>query len=138
MVEELRGSSQEAAVAEAVQPTALIIEDQAYVAEVISDMLSEVGFRTEICLESPRGVDRAVSGSFDLVTTDLQMPGLSGTEVVRKIREHRPDLPIFVISAYADSSSVAELARLSVTDVIPKPFSLNRLEKALEGVPCAR
>lgn len=139
MVEEKRGITQEIAVAETVQPSALVIEDQALVAEVISDMLTEAGFRTEICLDSVRGVEMALAGEYSLVTTDMQMPLLSGAEVVRKIREQREDLPIFVISAHADDSgTLDELAPLSVTDIIPKPFSLDRLEQALEAVACVR
>ena len=63
---------------------------------------------------------------FDLLVTDIVMPGVKGTEVARKMREVRPDTPVLIMSGYADPELVGEVEDAEYP-LLPKPFSPTRL-----------
>lgn len=73
---------------------------------------------------------------FDLVISDLKMPGIDGLELFREIKDIDPRLPVIIITAYASEASAEEAARLGAANFITKPFRKNSIlfaiEKALE------
>lgn len=98
--------------------TALLVEDEDLVRTSTADMLAELGYAVqdaESAEEALRLVDRGLR--FDLLVTDHLMPGMTGTELAHELRARRPDLPVLVVSGYADMDALApDLPRLS------KPF----------------
>ena len=114
---------------EAARVTALIIEDDPIIASLLCEMLARLGIEGESCLDPAEGVKRAISGAYAFVSTDMAMPKLHGREVVRSIRQARPELPVFVISGYLDEESVADLQRQGVTDFIHKPFTFRDIKR---------
>jgi DNA-binding NtrC family response regulator len=66
--------------------------------------------------------------AFDLVITDIRMPGLSGLDVLRKLRADRYEGPVVVMTAFPDARVVAEVGRLDAA-LLPKPFSLTALSR---------
>ena len=72
------------------------------------------------------GSRNAAAGTFDLVITDLMLPGVSGEDIVRDIRQHS-DAPIIVVSARAEAHDKVELLKLGADDYLAKPFDLEEL-----------
>ena len=98
--------------------TALLVDDEVLVRESTANMLAELGFRVveagsaEEALQHLKG-----KKPLDLLVTDHLMPGMSGAELAREVRQQRPELPILVVSGYAEVEGIApDLPRLS------KPF----------------
>ncbi|KPL25176.1 MAG: hypothetical protein AMJ75_01720 [Phycisphaerae bacterium SM1_79] len=107
--------------------------------------LSRDGNRVEVAEDGSNGLAMLQAESFDLVILDLKMPGLSGMDVLKKIKEDDPEAVVIVITGYATVESAVEAMRSGAYDFVPKPFTpdslraivnraLDRRELALENV----
>ena len=90
----------------------LIVEDDESIAELERDYLQASGFATKLCFHGRDGMQEALSGTYDLIILDLMLPGESGFEICREVRE-RYNTPILIVSAKRDD--------------ITKPFSPREL-----------
>ena len=127
------------------QANILVIDDEESMRDSCQQTLSRAGNRVEVAEEGSRGLAMLERESFDLVILDLKMPGLSGMEVLKKIRERDPEAMVIVITGYATVESAVEAMKRGAYDFIPKPFTpgslrvivrraLDRRELALENV----
>jgi CheY-like chemotaxis protein/two-component sensor histidine kinase len=107
--------------------TALLVDDEALARLSTAEMLIDMGYRVIEVTSAEEALSVIRSGDpLDLVVTDHLMPGMSGTELAREIRERRPDLPVLVISGYAEVDGIAsDLPRLA------KPFRRDELRASL-------
>jgi CheY-like chemotaxis protein len=107
--------------------TILLVDDEALVRASTADMLTDLGYRVidvESADEALRRLDEEVS--IDLLVTDHLMPRMTGTELAAAVRQRRSDLPVLLISGYADAEGIApDLARLT------KPFRQAELGAAV-------
>jgi CheY-like chemotaxis protein len=92
-----------------------------------ADMLQSLGYETEEAENALEAEQRIVGGeSFDLVISDHLMPGMSGVELAKRIRERRPEVQVLIVSGYAEVKGIpADLPRLS------KPFRQADLADAI-------
>ncbi|HEU4959677.1 MAG TPA: PAS domain-containing protein [Sphingomonas sp.] len=106
---------------------ALLVDDEELVRASTAHMLGELGYDVAECGSADEALRRISSGEpFDLLVTDHLMPGMTGTELGRRVSEARPDLRVLVISGYADLDGIApDLPRLT------KPFRQAELAEAL-------
>ena len=111
--------------------SALVIDDDPLIASLLCEMLIRLGVEADRCLDPDEGVEKAVSGSYSFVSTDMAMPTLHGREVVRRIRAGRPDLPVFVISGYLDEELIAELRGLGIAGIVHKPFTFRDIQRQI-------
>ena len=127
------------------QANILVIDDEESMRDSCQQTLSRDGNRVEVAEDGSRGLAMLERESFDLVILDLKMPGLSGMEVLKKIRERDPEAMVIVITGYATVESAVEAMKRGAYDFIPKPFTpgslrvivrraLDRRELALENV----
>src|SRR4029078_12165979 len=82
------GSGQEQGAPVSGQPTVLVVEDNALNLKLVRDVLQTAGFTVVLATSGEEGVDLATRGGCDLVLMDLQLPGIDGTEAMRRIRAH--------------------------------------------------
>lgn len=108
----------------------LIVDDQQIVSDVLQKILSRFGYHAEIAAGGQEGIRMFDTGFFDLVITDIRMPGIDGYDVARHIRSsHRHFTPIIGISG------TPWLLNGDVFDwVLPKPFGLQTLLDAVKNV----
>jgi PAS domain S-box-containing protein len=98
--------------------TALLVDDEELIRLSTADMLAEIGYAV-VEADSAEEAMRLVDGGldFDLLVTDHLMPGMTGTELARRLRDRRPGIPVLIVSGYADVDGIApDLPRLA------KPF----------------
>lgn len=76
----------------------LIIEDEATIAQLEKDYFELNGFAVDICHTGSEGLGQALEGDYNLIIVDLQLPGIDGFELCRRIREAK-EVPIFIVSA---------------------------------------
>lgn len=100
----------------------LIVEDDADIAELERDYLEASGFSAEIQGTGTAGLTRALSGEFDLVLLDVMLPGMSGMDVCRTLRE-RTDIPIVMVTARGSDIDKIRGLGLGADDYVEKPFS---------------
>ena len=105
----------------------LIIEDDQSVAELERDYLEiNGGFACTLCTDGTQGLELALSQDFALVIVDVMLPGLSGFEICRRLREVK-DTPVIIISALADDIDKVRGLGLGADDYMTKPFSPSEL-----------
>lgn len=114
----------------------LVVDDDEVECRVLESLLIGAGHQVESCLSGQEAIAKLKEGSFDLVITDVKMPGVDGLDVLRKTKELDPFCEVIVITAYASVESAVEVMRLGAYDYISKPFNIDEIsivvDKALE------
>jgi two-component system, OmpR family, copper resistance phosphate regulon response regulator CusR len=105
----------------------LVIEDEDRVADPIKRGLEELGFSTTIAANGTTGMKMALSGSFDLIITDILLPGTGGIELCRTIRNEFPDIPIIMLTALGTTDDKVEGFDSGANDYLVKPFDFREL-----------
>jgi len=105
------------------QANILIIDDEETMRDSCRQTLSRDGNNVEVAQDGSKGLAMLQSQSFDVVILDLKMPGLSGMEVLKKIKEQDYDAMVIVITGYATVESAVEAMKCGAYDFIPKPFT---------------
>ena len=107
----------------------LIIEDNLELAENLREILELEAddLEIELAADGKEGLDTLANSRFDLVLTDMRMPGVSGSEVVREVRRLYPDLPAVVMTAYAEDDSLSAAKDWGAMDVLIKPIDVEQL-----------
>ncbi len=90
--------------------------------EVLIDLLTRQGHEVAACADGRDGLARFREEPFDLVITDLGMPGLSGWEVARLIKEQRPGTPVTLVTGWSDQIDAEEAKERGVDFLVAKPF----------------
>lgn len=109
----------------------LIVDDEVHVATVLADSVRLQGHEAFVAGGGEEGLAILDQKRPDAVFLDIVMPGMGGIEVLRRIREVYPALPVIVITGHASTAEIEEAKRLGVTDCVQKPFVLNQLSQAL-------
>ena len=104
----------------------LIIEDEESIAELEKDYLELSDFEVDIETDGLKGLEKALSGDYDLYILDLMLPGISGFDICKKIREEK-DVPVLMVSARKDDIDKIRGLGLGADDYITKPFSPSEL-----------
>ena len=100
----------------------LIIEDDTAIAEIERDYLELDGFSVEIAADGNTGLERGLSGDFDLILLDLMLPGMDGFSICRRLRETL-DVPILMVTARQEDIDKIRGLGLGADDYIENPFS---------------
>ena len=104
----------------------LIVEDEESIADLEKDYLELSGFDVEVKNTGNDGLERALSGEFELIILDLMLPGVDGFEICKQVREKR-DTPIIMVSATKDDIDKIRGLGLGADDYMTKPFSPSEL-----------
>ena len=104
----------------------LIVEDEEAIADLEKDYLELSDFEVTIENSGDKGLETALTGSFDLVILDLMLPGMDGFEVCKRIREEK-NIPIIMVSAKKDDIDKIRGLGLGADDYMTKPFSPSEL-----------
>ena len=112
----------------------LYIDDDEAQVFMIKRTLERWGYRVSAFLEQREALDALLADvqQFDLVLTDFNMPGLSGLEVARTIRNARPDLPVIVVSGYVSDEMRAQAEAAGVREVISKAHEVEELRDVVQ------
>ncbi|WP_461211311.1 sigma-54-dependent transcriptional regulator [Desulfocurvus sp. DL9XJH121] len=106
----------------------LIIEDDAAFRAMLTEALGDRGYEIKAVGRAEDGLDMARSAPFDLVLTDVKLPGMSGVEAIPHLREASPSSDIIVMTAYSSKETAVEAVRRGAYDYFSKPFSLGELD----------
>jgi two-component system response regulator AtoC len=106
----------------------LVVDDEALVRDIIKKGLSQMGgFSVEVAQNGPEAIEKIEKDVFDLVLTDLKMPGMDGLELLKNIKGTRPEVMVILMTAYGSIETAVEAMRIGANDYITKPIDLNEL-----------
>lgn len=108
-------------------PTILVVEDDAKIARLLELELMHAGYQVEVAHDGRAGLDRALTGGIDLMLLDVMLPQMSGLEVVRRVKEEQPLLPVLMVTARGDRYDKVSGLDLGADDYITKPFEMEEL-----------
>jgi len=109
---------------------ALVIDDEQVVLDSVSKILTADNYDVDVSLSGLEGLDRAIKGHYDIVLTDIRMPGIGGMRVLRDIKRAKPSLPVVIITGYATVKAAVQVMKLVAADYLEKPFTPEQLLKA--------
>lgn len=102
----------------------LVVEDDEPMKNILVETLADDGHAVEFALDGKQAFDVFPSGEFDLVITDVRLPGMDGVEVLSRLKKRNPGLLSIVMTGYAADDIPARAIALRVDDYLIKPFSL--------------
>jgi two-component system, NtrC family, response regulator AtoC len=117
------------------KPVVLVVDDDASVRRYLSSLLSSLGYEVDDVDSGEQAMRRLnVRRAPAVMLLDLLMPGMSGLELLDRVRRDHPEIPVIVLSTQAQSRSVVEAVRRGASNYLTKPFTDEDLEKALRRV----
>jgi DNA-binding response OmpR family regulator len=119
-------------VEDAVQHDILVIEDEVAVNNNIRKILAKKGYQVDQAVTKEEALQKIDQKAYRLVLLDLKIPGVRGLELLRVIREKRPESMVVIITGYASIETAKETARLGAVAYLPKPFTPNEVRDVTE------
>lgn len=122
-----------------MKPHVLIVDDNRELAENLAELIEDEGCRVSIAHSGEQALDLAEEQRFDLVLTDIVMPGISGIELVRRLSQRQPATTYLLMTAYISDSLMQQAQAIRyVRAVLAKPLDIERLLPMLPREPGAR
>ncbi len=116
----------------------LIIDDDSLSREFLTEAVRALGYQAESANNAEAGLERVRSGTFDLVLTDMRMPGMNGVELVRTLGREASGLPVVLVTAHGTIETAVEAMRLGAEDFLVKPCNREAIELVIRRVQKAR
>lgn len=111
----------------------LAIDDEAVILDLIQAMCQSQGWQVVTARSGEEGLALIRQTSFNLVLTDLAMPGLSGLDVARRIRQEWPEIPIILVTGWEAELNSTPIKEAGITDILFKPFRIEQLIEAIQA-----
>jgi len=108
----------------------LIVDDERTVAQSIALALAGEGFEVETVLSGEDALVRTAAAEFDLIVCDLMMPGLSGLDLLKSLRESHPKTPVIMITGYPTVRTAEESLKMGAFVYVTKPFTPAEIRQA--------
>lgn len=105
----------------------LLVEDETKVADIIARGLKAERYAVDVCHDGQQGWEMASAFSYDLVILDLMLPGLSGSEILERIRRKNTEVPILILTARDSTGDKVTNFELGADDYLTKPFAFAEL-----------
>jgi two-component system sensor histidine kinase/response regulator len=116
----------------------LFIDDEDIVLRSCRRIFGGEGVEIETAVSGDEGLEKARAGTYDVVVTDLKMPGIGGMEVLKTLRAERPEITVIVFTGYANVETAREALRNGAFDYIPKPFTPDEIKDVVRNALEAR
>lgn len=109
----------------------LVVDDDVTIRDTLYELLSEE-YLCQTAETAEQAFARLEVDTYDVVLTDISMPGLSGLELLGQVRQRFPDIPVIIISGISDQEHAQGLIKLGAFDFLLKPFKLEAVEKSVK------
>ncbi|MEE9390633.1 MAG: sigma-54 dependent transcriptional regulator [Candidatus Aminicenantaceae bacterium] len=114
----------------------LIIDDEKSILDLLSVVFKKEGYRVRATLSAKKALELLNKEEFGLILTDIKLPEMSGFEILKRVRESKPDIAVVMITAYGNVKQAVEALKAGAFDYVVKPFDVDELKiivaKALE------
>ncbi|MDO8142246.1 MAG: response regulator, partial [Candidatus Brocadiales bacterium] len=114
------------------QATILVVDDEPYVLESVALLLDRFDFSVRTCGHPEEALRKLKSNKVDVVLTDIKMPGMSGIELLGEIRKVNTEIPVILMTAYAELDMAIDAIKNGAFDFIIKPFKSQYLVRCIE------
>lgn len=105
----------------------LLVDDETRFLEAIAKRLQKRGFYVQTATNGREAIEIAKDEKFDVALLDLKMPGMDGSQVLKKLKEHHRFLEVIILTGHGSIDSAVELTKLGAFSYLPKPYELEKL-----------
>jgi len=109
------------------RPRILVVDDESAIRELLSKTLALAEYDVDLAPDGRAALERLRIIPYDLLITDLKMPGIDGLTVVREARRLKADIPVLIITGFSTEASAIEAVNLGVSGYLTKPFRVPRV-----------
>lgn len=111
----------------------LIIDDELSMREFLKILLEKDGHTVELASDGSSALKLATKGDFDLVISDIRMPGMSGLDLLAELKKLNTELPVIMITAFASPDDAVTAMKNGAYDYITKPFKVEEIKKVIKS-----
>jgi DNA-binding NtrC family response regulator len=112
----------------------LVVEDDPDIRKILQLFLAEKGFHVKVAEQPAMALEILEQGPVDLILSDVRMPGMSGLELLRHLKQRDPELQLVLMTAYSSVQDAVEAIQLGAADYVEKPIDFRRLERVIAAV----
>jgi len=116
------------------QAKVLVVEDDPDIRAILAVFLGDKGFNVKVADSGHRALELLGEEPVDLILSDVRMPGMTGMELLRTVKERDPEIELVLMSAYSCVRDAVEAIQLGAADYVEKPIDFRRLERVLQTV----
>jgi excisionase family DNA binding protein len=109
------------------RPRILVVDDEATIRDLLSKTLALAEYDVDLAPDGRTALERLRIIPYDLLITDLKMPGVDGLTVIREARRLKADIPVIIITGFSTEASAIEAVNLGVSGYLTKPFRVPRV-----------
>lgn len=114
-------------------PVILVVDDELSMREFLKILLEKEGYEVSTASEAASAIDLIKNQDFDLVLSDVKMPGMGGLSLLEKIKEINSSIPVIMITAFASPENAVVAMRSGAFDYITKPFKVDEIIKIIKS-----
>lgn len=112
----------------------LIVDDEESIVTLLEYTIQKAGFQTEVAYDGIEAIRKATTESYDFIVLDLMLPGVEGTEVCKRLRQHKVDTPILMLTAKDEEIDKILGLELGADDYLTKPFSPKEVVARIKAI----
>lgn len=112
------------------RPRVLVVDDEASIRDLLSKTLSLAEYDVDVAQDGSMALERMRTASYDLLVTDLKMPGVDGMSVIREAKRYRSDMPVLIVTGYPSEDTAIDAVNLGVSGYLTKPFRVPKVLSA--------
>jgi DNA-binding NtrC family response regulator len=113
-----------------LKPCILVVDDEAMVRKQLERLYTQCGFKVLTASSAEEALEYLSGGEIDLVVTDIRLPGMDGIQLIARMKEICPDVPVIAITGYRDIEIAVEVLKQGARDFIVKPFSAPAIQQS--------
>ena len=111
----------------------LVVDDQESMRDMLADLLDMMGYESCTVESASEALEKLIGSEIDLVITDLNMPEMDGMELMKRIKELEPDLPVIVITGYGTFQTEKKVLSSGAYGYIPNPCTIHRVQDTVNA-----
>ena len=105
----------------------LLVEDEEYMAQAVAQVLEKNNYTVDLAHDGEYGLDCALSGIYDIIILDVMLPGRSGLEILKTLRQEKIAVPVLLLTAKSETEDKVTGLDLGADDYLTKPFEMQEL-----------
>jgi DNA-binding response OmpR family regulator len=112
----------------------LVVEDNDDIRQIVTDLLKGLDYQVDVAQDGESGLACLQKNNYDLLITDLGLPGLSGWELARSSKRYQSNMPVLAISSWQGHKALQKIDEYGIATVIWKPFRFSQIKEAIEDI----
>jgi len=112
----------------------LIVDDEKNIRLTLSETLASLPVEVDTAENGEQALKKVGAEQFSLILLDLRMPGMDGMQVLRRLRDDRPEIPVIIITAHGNIGSAVDAMKLGAVEFLPKPFGSEEIRSLVSRV----